>query len=91
VSVLVAAGARLRVPVSCVEHGRWDGARHHGPFTPAPQAAYPSLRREKNAAARASVAAGLEARADQRAVWNEIAAKSSRIDVTSAARAMHDV
>jgi hypothetical protein len=28
VSVLVPAGARMRVPVSCVEHGRWDGARH---------------------------------------------------------------
>lgn len=28
VSVLVPAGASVRVPVSCVEHGRWDGSRH---------------------------------------------------------------
>ena len=34
VSVLVAAGAQLRVPVSCVEPGRWDGARHGEAFTP---------------------------------------------------------
>ena len=49
VSVLVPAGASVRVPVSCVEHGRWDGARHSEAFSPAPQAAYPSLRRMKNA------------------------------------------
>src|SRR3954451_7684074 len=56
VSVLVGARSELRVPVSCVEHGRWDGRRHAEPFTPAPQAAYPALRRMKNHAARARVA-----------------------------------
>ena len=58
VSVLVAAGRSLRVPVSCVEHGRWDGARHGEAFRPAPQAAYPSLRAMKNRAAHARVATG---------------------------------
>ncbi len=41
VSVLVPAKAQLRVPVSCVEAGRWDGYRNREDFTPAPQAAYP--------------------------------------------------
>src|SRR3954467_8428523 len=91
VSVLVAAGMSLRVPVSCVEHGRWDGARHHESFVPAPQAAYPSLRRTKNAAAQARVTAGLDARAEQSAVWDEVAAKSARMDVTSSTGAMHDI
>jgi hypothetical protein len=91
VSVLIAAGTSLRVPVSCVEHGRWDGSRHTEAFTPAPQAAYPSLRRMKNHAARARVAAGLDARAEQGAVWDEVAAKSSRLDVASATGAMHDI
>jgi hypothetical protein len=78
-------------PVSCVEHGRWDGARHDEAFSPAPQAAYPSLRRMKNATAHARVAAGLEARAEQGAVWAEVAAKSDRLDVASDTGAMHDI
>lgn len=91
VSVLVAAGARLTVPVSCVEAGRWDGSRHGEGFAPAPQAAYPALRRMKNAQARASAALGLDARADQSAVWGEIARKSARHGARSQTDAMHDV
>jgi len=91
VSVLVAAGRSLRVPVSCVEHGRWDGARHGEAFRPAPQAAYPSLRAMKNRAAHARVATGMAARADQGAVWDEVAAKASRLDVASTTGAMHDI
>src|SRR5881227_2592823 len=30
-SVLVPSGAALTVPVSCVEHGRWDGRRNAEP------------------------------------------------------------
>ena len=91
VSVLVPAGASVRVPVSCVEHGRWDGSRHSEAFSPAPQAAYPSLRRMKNAASAARVAAGLDARAEQGAVWAEVAAKADRLDVHSQTGAMHDI
>ena len=54
VSVLVGARSQLQVPVSCVEVGRWDGARHGESFSPAPQAAYPELRRMKNRAAPAA-------------------------------------
>src|SRR3954465_15210482 len=84
-------GASVRVPVSWVEHGRWDGARHGEAFSPAPQAAYPSLRRMKNAASSARVAAGLGARAGQGAVWAEVAAKADRLDVDSRTDAMHDI
>lgn len=81
----------LRVPVSCVERGRWDGARHDEAFTPAPQAAYPALRALKNDTAGARLAAGLAARAEQGAVWDEVAAKSIRMDVHSDTGAMHDI
>jgi hypothetical protein len=91
VSVLVPPGASVRVPVSCVEQGRWDGARHGEAFSPAPQTAYPSLRRMKNAASSARVAAGLEARAEQGAVWAEVAAKADRLEVDSRTDAMHDI
>jgi len=90
-SVLVAAGAKLRVPVSCVEAGRWQGSRHRESLRPAPQSAYPDLRRAKALQARRRVAAGLDARADQGAVWDEVAAKATRIGVHSPTGAMHDI
>src|SRR3954453_3110806 len=68
-SVLVPAGAQLRVPVSCVERHRWDGHRHGESFAPAPQTAYPALRQMKNRQARTNAMAGMEARAHQGAVW----------------------
>src|SRR3954447_15990802 len=85
VSVLVGAGAKLTVPVSCVEAGRWDGSRHGAGFSPAPQAAYPSLRRMKNAQARVTN------RAVQSAVWDEVEAKRARHDAASATGALDDV
>lgn len=91
VSVLVPAHGAISVPVSCVEAGRWDGSRHGEALTPAPQAAYPALRRMKNAQARAQASMGAEARADQSAVWQEVASKQSRHGVASDTGAMHDV
>ena len=49
------------------------------------------LRQSKNVVARASAAAGREARADQGAVWDEIAAKRRRLGGDSPTDAMHDV
>lgn len=91
VSVLVPAGKALRVPVSCVEAGRWEGGRRDESFRPAPQTAYPELRRVKNQRARERVAAGMEARASQAEVWDHIAVKSDRLGVVSPTGAMHDV
>ena len=90
-SVLIPADADMTVPVSCVEAGRWEGGRHHEHFTPAPQAAYPSLRAMKHRQATLAAAAGLEVRADQDAVWDEVAAKSARRGAHSPTGAMADV
>lgn len=91
VSVLVAAGSKLEVPVSCVEVGRWDGSRHSEAFAPSPQTAYPSLRRAKHATVRAAVAVGAPARANQREVWSEIADRQASLGVESSTGAMEDL
>ena len=91
VSVLVAAGAKLRVPVSCVEAGRWQHDRHHESFAPAPQAAYPELRQAKSRRIRERVATGMEARADQGEVWDDVARRSRSLSASSPTGAMHDI
>lgn len=91
VSILVGAGSKLDVPVSCVEHGRWEGSRHADAFSPAPQTAYPALRRAKNRHVRRAVAAGMEARAVQGEVWDEVAYKHARMNTASPTGAMHDI
>lgn len=91
VSVLVGARSQLQVPVSCVEAGRWDGARHDESFSPAPQTAYPALRGMKNRATHARIAAGLRPRAMQDEVWDEVASKSQRMNVHSNTGAMRDI
>ncbi len=91
VTVLVAAGAKTSIPVSCVEQGRWDGRRHGEVFERAPQAAYPELRLAKSRQARGSLRAGGEARADQSRVWSDVDAKAMRHGVRSQTGAMHDV
>jgi hypothetical protein len=91
VTVLVAAGAKIKVPVSCVEAGRWDHRRHKEDFDVSPQAAYPELRRAKHQQVRERLAAGLEARASQSAVWADIDDMSLRHGVRSPTGAMHDL
>jgi hypothetical protein len=88
VTVLVAAGARVRVAVSCVEAGRWDGARHGEAFAPSEQSAFPALRAAKNRRVREAMAAGLDPRADQQEVWREVGVKAQRLDGVSDTGAM---
>lgn len=90
-SILVPAGAEQRVPVSCVEAGRWDGSRHSEEFRPASHSSHPDLRREKASQAARAREAGMEARADQGLVWDHVASKSMAMGVNSATGSMHDV
>lgn len=91
ISILVDAHSKTRIPVSCVEQGRWDGRRHQERFRASPQAADPRMRKLKNKRARMNLAAGMEARADQGEVWNEVASRSVEMAADSATGAMHDI
>jgi hypothetical protein len=84
-SMLVPAAAKLRVTVSCVEAGRWDGSRHEEPMRPSPQAADPDLRRLKRASAHAT------GKADQAAVWAAVDGRLSAHGVESKSAAMSDL
>jgi hypothetical protein len=86
VTVLVAAASETRIPVSCVEVGRWQARSAR--FSPGGHAAYPELRWQK---AKRLSAAPLDLGVAQSAVWDEINAKASRMNVHSPTGAQHDI
>src|SRR5262245_9316634 len=86
VTVLAPPARETKVPVSCVEEGRWSA--RSAAFAPAPHTASPSLRRVK--AERLS-AAPLERGVAQAAVWAEVRAKAARLDVHSPTGAHADI
>ena len=85
VSVLVGAGAKLPIPVSCVEQGRW---RQLTPtFDSAPFVSNTNLRRVK---AQAQAAQPLARGVAQGQVWDEVRAKQDRMQVSSPTAANRD-
>jgi hypothetical protein len=89
-AVLVPAMSDLQVAVSCVEAGRWDGSRHADAFVASPQAAFPALRAAKSRRMRERMVAGMDARADQNEVWQEVSHKVQEVAAASLTGAMGD-
>lgn len=86
VTVLVAAGSETRIPVSCVEQGRWSA--RSASFAAAKHTAYPELRRRKAERLAADpLAPGL----GQSEVWAAVHEKSSRNRVHSPTGAQADI
>ena len=86
VTVLAAGKSETRIPVSCVEQGRWRA--RSGSFDAARHAAYPELRRRKAEQLSAEpLARGIA----QATVWEEVAAKAGRHGVHSPTGATADI
>jgi len=90
-TVLVPSRATITLPVTCVEAGRWRHVTDE--FTPAERTHYASGRRSKLGQVSMSMRMHSTPRADQSAVWSEIAEKSARLGAhspTAASGAMYD-
>ena len=87
VTVLVAAGMKFLLPVSCVEAGRWRyQSRHFESKFCAP----PSLRNKKLRAVQKNRAANGHAVSDQGEVWDEVQACLSGVNVRSETSSLTD-
>jgi hypothetical protein len=88
VSVLLPAPTTLELPVSCVEAGRWSGAREFGR-----SATYATrrVRRSKHESVSRNLAAGGWKHADQGEVWRSIDGELDRLGVDSASRNLADL
>lgn len=86
ITILVGGFAKIVIPVSCVERGRW----HHlsREFGSAKRHMYAKARAAKMAQVTRSMRSSGSRRSDQSAVWAEIAAKSARMGSFSATEAM---
>ena len=85
VSVLVGAGAKLPIPVSCVEQGRWS--RRSDVFGSAKHISHSNLRRRKAETLAAQPLAPGLAQGD---VWDEVREKQTRMGVRSETAANRD-
>jgi hypothetical protein len=85
-SVLVPAHSTMRVPVSCVEAGRWT---YESPsFRSAPHAQYAKGRAARAAHVTESLRSSGERRSNQVDVWADLEEKASRLGTHSATGAM---
>ena len=86
VTTLVPARAKTRIPVACVEEGRWS--RRSEAFAAAPHAAYPELRRRKALRQSAQPFAHGVAQGE---VWAAVSERRFELQVESATGAQQDI
>ena len=89
VTIIIAAGMKTTIPVTCVERGRWHYQTQE--FSSGDAHLYPSLRSERAADVAANLRVSQSRAADQGAVWDNIADKSLRMGVNSQTDAMQDI
>ena len=87
-SVLVAAHTQVKIPVSCVEQGRWAYKARY--FRSSGSHAPSKLRRALKASVSRSVKAEQGHGSDQHEVWREVASLHTAMNVQSTTSAMSD-
>ena len=88
-SLMMAPGSSTEIPVSCVEAGRWRSQSQT--FSSADRAQYARGRSQKMDQVSQSLRMCAEPACVQSLVWEEISAKSRRMDVSSPTAAMGDI
>jgi hypothetical protein len=88
-SILVAAGRKIRIPVSCVEQGRW--AYRSRDFKAAEHKLYRKARAMKAAHVTHSLRERGDRRSDQGALWRDIDEKMARMQSHSPTASMEDL
>lgn len=89
ITILVGAGKKLVIPVSCVEQGRWSYRSRN--FASANRSLFASARAKKMEAVSMSMRRSQSRRADQGEIWNDISAKMAERNVASDTYAMSDI
>jgi hypothetical protein len=85
--VLVPAGARLKIPVSCVEAGRWNYKSET--FSPGKTASF-TIRSGKQTRVHESLRRTGQHDADQGAVWQEVSQSLKHASCSSPTSSLHD-
>lgn len=88
VTVLAPPAREIRIPVSCVEQGRW-GYRSER-FSAGKQALFAQARARKSFRMSDLTEGGFAERADQHAIWSDVDSKLRSLKASSATRAMSD-
>lgn len=89
VTVLVGAHRQIRIPVSCVEQGRWRYQSRH--FESAEHALFARARAKKMQHVSASLRECGERSSDQGEIWSDISAKAAYLNCESPTGSMSDI
>jgi hypothetical protein len=89
VTVLAPAHSTIKIPVSCVEQGRWSPLSEA--FSAAPRTQYYSGRAQKVAQVSESLEIGGAFQADQAGIWGDLSLKQARMGARSRTEAMADL
>ena len=88
-TILAPAKSEIRIPVSCIEQGRWHWRSRH--FEAANRTLYASARAEKMAQVSRSMRYDDSYRSDQSAIWDSIHRKAANFEVHSSTGAASDI